>query len=173
MSNIQPTTALLVIDVQKGLFEKPTPIYNARQLLKNINALISKARQDGTPVFFIQHASEKFLEKGSDAWKLHPNIQPDAGDVVIHKLHPNAFEGTNLREELEKRGIGTLVVTGLVTHGCVRATCLGAIDERYKVTLVSDGHSSYSKDAPQLIEKWNNELSRKGAEIVEALNVRF
>lgn len=167
------TTALLVIDVQKGLFERSTPIYQAHQLLQNINILINKARQEGVPVFFIQHSSEKFLEKGSDAWKLHPDIQPAGGETVIHKVHPNAFEGTNLRGELKERGIDTLVVTGLVTHGCVKATCLGALEEGYRVRLVSDGHSSYSKDAPQLIEKWNTELSRKGAELIEAINVRF
>ena len=167
------TTALLVIDVQKGLFEKSTPIYQAHQLLLNINILINKARQEGVPVFFIQHSSEKFLEKGSDAWKLHPDIQPAGGETVIHKVHPNAFEATNLRGELKERGIDTLVVTGLVTHGCVKATCLGALEEGYRVRLVSDGHSSYSKDAPQLIHKWNTELSRKGAELIEAINIRF
>ena len=125
------------------------------------------------PVFFIQHSSEKFLEKGSDAWKLHPDIQPAGGETVIHKVHPNAFEATNLRGELKERGIDTLVVTGLVTHGCVKATCLGALEEGYRVRLVSDGHSSYSKDAPQLIHKWNTELSRKGAELIEAINIRF
>jgi len=167
------TSALLVIDVQKGLFEKSTPIYQAHQLLLNINSLISKARRKGTPVFFIQHSSEKNLEMGSDGWKLHPDIQPADGETVIHKVHPNAFEGTNFREELIKRGIDTLVVTGLVTHGCVKATCLGALEEGFRVRLVSDGHSSYSKDAPQLIEKWNTELNRKGAELFETINVSF
>ena len=167
------TSALLVIDVQKGLFEKSTPIYQAHQLLLNINSLISKARRKGTPVFFIQHSSEKNLEMGSDGWKLHPDIQPADGETVIHKVHPNAFEETNLREELKERGINTLVVTGLVTHGCVKATCLGALEEGFRVRLVSDGHSSYSKDAPQLIEKWNTELNRKGAELFETINVSF
>ena len=167
------TTALIVIDVQQGLFENTTPIYQAHQLLMNINTLISKARQDGAPVFFIQHSGEKYLVKGSDAWKLHPDIQPAMGEIIIHKVHPNAFEGTNLRGELKERGIDTLVVTGLVTHGCVKATCLGALEEGFRVRLVSDGHSSYSKDAPQLIEKWNTELSNKGAELVETASVSF
>ena len=146
----QRETSLLVIDVQKGLFEKSTPIYNAKQFLENIKTLINKARQEGIPVVFIQHSSNKTLEKGSDAWKLHPEIQPLANEVIIHKLHGNAFEGTNLREELDKRNVSRLVITGLVTHGCVKATCLGAIDEGYKIVLVSDGHSScllYTSDA--------------------------
>jgi nicotinamidase-related amidase len=64
-------------------------------------------------------------------------------------------------------------MTGLVTHGCVKATCLGAIEEGYKVVLVSDGHSSYSKDAAQLIEKWNQAIGEKGADLIEAQKVRF
>ncbi len=169
----QRATALLVIDVQKGLFEKSTSIYRAKEVLENINILICKARQEGVPVIFIQHSSQKILARGSDAWQLHPEIQPIAGEVVIHKLHGNAFEETNLREELEKRRVSVLVMTGLVTHGCVKSTCLGAIDEGYKVVLVKDGHSNYSKDAPQLIEKWNREISKKGAEVIEAQKVRF
>ena len=169
----QKETALLVIDIQKGLFEKSTPIYNAQQVLENINTLINKARQEGAPVIFIQHSSPKTLEKGSDAWKLHSEIQPLADEVIIHKLHGNAFEGTNLREELEIRNVSVLVTTGLVTHGCIKATCLGAMDEGYKVVLVSDGHSSYSKDAAQLIEKWNQAIGEKGADIIEAQKVSF
>jgi hypothetical protein len=88
--------------------------------------------------------------------------------VIFHKLHGNAFEGTNLREELEKRDVSVVITTGLVTHGCVRATCLGAMNEGFQVVLVSDGHSSYSKDAAQLIEKWNRALGENGAEVIEA-----
>jgi nicotinamidase-related amidase len=165
--------ALLVIDLQKGLFEKSTPIYSAQQVLDNINTLIDKARQAGVSVFFIQHSDNRVLVRGSDAWQMHPEIQPRAEEVVIHKLHGNAFEETNLREELEKRNVSRLIMTGLVTHGCVKATCLGAMEEGYKVVLVSDGHSSYSKDADQLIEKWNQVLSEKGAEVIEAQKVKF
>ncbi|MFZ5808974.1 MAG: cysteine hydrolase family protein [Chloroflexota bacterium] len=169
----QRVTALLVIDVQKGLFEKSTPIHKADQVLENINHLIGQARQKNMPVIFIQHSNSKTLEKGSTAWQLHPQIQPREEEVVIHKLHGNAFEETNLREELEKRNVSVVVITGLVTHGCVKATCLGALKEGYKVVLVSDGHSSYSKDAAQLIEKWNRALHEKGADLIETQKVRF
>jgi nicotinamidase-related amidase len=169
----QMAMALLVIDVQKGLFEKSTPIHRAQQVLENINALIDKARQAGVPVFFIQHSSNKILEKGSDAWQLHPEIQPLADEMIIHKLHGNAFEDTNLREELQKRNIGVLVITGLVTHLCVKATCLGAMGEGYKVVLIGDGHSNFSKDAAQLIEKWNQMIREQGADVIDTQNMSF
>ena len=74
---------------------------------------------------------------------------------MIHKLHGNAFERTNLKDILEFKGIKGVVITGLVTQGCVRATCIGANSLGYRVILVEDGHSNYSKDADKIIEEWN------------------
>ena len=167
------SSALLVIDVQKEQFEKSNPIYHADQLIQNINFLISKARQEGVPVFFIQHNADTYLKYGSDGWQMHPKIQPIADEMIIYKRHGNSFEDTNLQEELAQRNVNVVVVTGLVTHGCVKATCLGALEEGYKVLLVSDAHSSFSKDAPELIEKWNRELNSKGVVVVETKSVTF
>ncbi len=169
----QNSEALLVIDVQKGLFEKSTPIFNAEQLLENLNTLINRARTQGVPVIFIQHSNENTLVKDSDAWQLHPEIQPLNDDIIIHKRHGDAFIATNLQNELEKRNVNVLVITGLVTHGCVRATSLGAIEKGYQVFLVSDGHSNYSKDASQIIKKWNQTISEQGADLIETKAVDF
>jgi nicotinamidase-related amidase len=62
---------------------------------------------------------------------------------------------------------------GLVTHGCVKATCLGALQLGYDVTLVKDGHSSYSKDASRLIEEWNQKLNAQGCELKVASEIDF
>ncbi len=167
------SSALLVIDVQKEQFEASSPVYQADDLLRNINSLISKARQEGVPVFFVQHSADSYLKYGSEGWQLHPQIQPIAGEPIIHKRHPNSFEDTNLQEELSKRDVSMVVVTGLVTHGCVKATCLGALKQGYKVVLVSDAHSNFSKDALGMIEKWNRELSSKGVVVVETKSVSF
>ena len=58
-----------------------------------------------------------------------------------------------------------MIVTGLVTHGCVKATCLGALELGYAVVLAEDGHSSYSKDAARLVEEWNRKLGEAGAKV--------
>lgn len=166
-------TALLVIDVQKGLFERATPIYKAEAVLESINTLICEARGAEVPVIFIQHSNENTLVSGSNAWELHPQIQPSENEMIIHKRYGNAFESTDLHAELTGRNVDTLVITGLVTHGCVRATCLGAIKMGYQVILVSDGHSNFSKDAPKLIEKWNKTLHKKGADLRAAKDLEF
>ena len=165
--------ALFVIDVQQGLFNKSTPIYKAEELLDNINLLVDRAHQDGVPVFYIQHFEPRTLIKGSQDWQLHPRLQPQTRDNIIHKEHGNAFEETSLDEVLHSQNITSLVVTGLVTHGCVKATCIGALQLGYRVILVKDGHSSYSQQAAQIIDKWNEKLSEQQVEVKTASEIEF
>ncbi len=167
------SAALLVIDVQKELFEKSTPVYQADDLLERINALVQRAHAQGAAVFYIQHATKSYLVEGSEGWQLHPALSPLPGDGRIVKRHGSAFQETPLTEELAARGVRKVVLTGLVTHGCVKATCLGALDLGYQVVLVRDGHSSYSKNAAKLIEQWNAKLAEAGAELRAAEEVRF
>jgi len=168
-----PNTALLVIDVQRGLFWLKTPIYQAEQLLDNIHSLVRKAHQAGAPVVYIQHSSDKHLVLGSSAWQLHPKLNPLPDDLHIDKLQGDAFEGTPLLDELEDLQVGTVVTCGLVTHGCVKATTLGALARGYRVVLAGDTHSSFSKDAAKLITQWNAKLAEAGAEVRTAEEIEF
>jgi nicotinamidase-related amidase len=165
--------ALLVIDVQVGLFEKSILIYNAEKLLENINHLIDLAHQASVPVFFIQHSSDTVLPMGTQGWCLHPQLQPTEEDYIIHKRHPSAFDGTTLKQELDSLQIQRLVVTGLVTHGCVRATCIGAHELGYSVILVEDGHSNYHRKAKQAIVEWNRKLSQEIVELKATNAINF
>ncbi|MFN2283315.1 MAG: cysteine hydrolase family protein [Anaerolineae bacterium] len=165
--------ALLVIDVQQGLFEKSTPIYKADALLENITTLVDRAHLNDVPVIYVQHSAAKHLVKGSAEWQLHSQLHPLRADTIIHKLHGNAFEDTPLDEILRARHVTTVVVTGLVTHGCVRATCIGARKLGYNVILVKDGHSSFSKKAADLIVDWNEKLSAKQIEVRATSEITF
>jgi nicotinamidase-related amidase len=122
-------------------------------------------------VIYILHASDKVLPFGSAEWQLHPGIHPSEDDLIVHKQHGNAFEDTPLHAELAACGVGRVIVTGLVTHGCVKATCLGALALGYAVVLAEDGHSSYSKDAARLIEEWNRALCKAGAVVMPAAQI--
>jgi nicotinamidase-related amidase len=166
-------TALIVIDVQRELFKKSTRVYQAEALLANINSLINKARLAGVPITFVQHSSSAYLIEGSEGWQLHSRLHPAKEDIMIRKLHGNSFEDTPLEEKLEACGVGNLVVTGMVTQGCVRATTLGALELGYRVILVIDGHSSYSKDADKQIDKWNQKLSEAGAIVKATSEINF
>ena len=152
-------TALLVIDVQQGIFTRPTPVYKENNLIKNINMLIKRFARAGAPVFLIQHSNQKTLISGSRNWEFHPDLITNTAEAVIPKTHGNAFQDTRLREELDSRGINNIVITGLVTNGCVQATSIAGHELGYQVVLVEDGHSSYIKGAARLIRDWNRKLS--------------
>lgn len=160
MSIMRQGTALLVIDVQSGLFREKAPIFKADQLLKNIMLLIDNARVKRIPVIFVQHANRVLLVEGTDNWKLHHLLQPLEGDIRIRKNHASAFKETNLKAELEERHIRKLIAVGLTSHGCVKATCQDAKKEGYEVILVKDAHSNFHPEAGRLIEEWNEKLSR-------------
>ena len=155
-------TALLVIDVQQGLFQKPTPLYRAQEVLANINLLVERAHVAHAPVVYIQHSTDRNLVKGTDEWKLHPAMQPEPGDILIQKHHGNAFEDTPLKEKLEALHVSRLVVTGLVSNGCVNATCIGAHALGYETILVKDAHSTYHENPAATIDAFNAKLSGGG-----------
>ena len=137
--------ALLVIDLQRGLFDRPTPVHEKESLLGNISELVSAARAAGTLVVFVRH-SNKMLVAGTESWELHPVVHPHEDDLLLDKTHGDAFQDTELDRLLKAQSVGTVFVTGLVTEGCVRATCLGGLKRGYQVVLVSDAHSSFHRD---------------------------
>lgn len=169
----QDNSALLVIDVQQGLFERSTSIYNAGDLIVNINKLVDRAHANNAPVFYIQHSNQDSLVKHSPGWQFHPHIQPLTQDSIVHKQNGNAFEETGLDASLKARNVSCLVITGLISHGCVKATCLGALALGYEVTLVSDAHSNSGKQARKIIEDLNNKMVLKGARLMSTAEVAF
>jgi nicotinamidase-related amidase len=66
-------------------------------------------------------------------------IAPHPQDIVIRKQKPSAFYGTHLQSYLTYLGCDTLVVTGVSTSGCVRATVVDAFSANYKTIVVEDG----------------------------------
>jgi len=173
MTNNPQSTSLLVIDVQRGLFTRSTPIYKAEALLSNIQSLIERAHNAAIPVIYVQHESDKVFPVGSEGWQLHSSLHPRDDELIIHKRHGSAFEETSLGEELQMLGVSHLVVCGLVTHGCIKAGCQDALKKGYRVTLASDAHSNYSKDAAKIIEKWNTNLAQEGATVKPTAEIIF
>jgi nicotinamidase-related amidase len=94
--------------------------------------------------------------------------------VVVQKHHPDAFQDTNLRRELESKSIERLIITGIQTEYCVDTTCRRAYSLGYDVTLVKDAHSTWSTDhltAPQIIAHHNAVLGGWFAELKEMIEL--
>lgn len=66
-------------------------------------------------------------------------LRPVGDEMVINKTSSGAFNSTNIDQVLRNRGIDHLIITGIVTNGCVELTARDAADRGYWVTLVSDG----------------------------------
>jgi nicotinamidase-related amidase len=134
----RPNTALLVIDVQNGVVEGA----HARDaVVANVRSLVEKARRDQVPVVWVQHSDDQ-LVKGSDEWRIVPELSPGAAEPLVEKTYGDAFEDTTLEAVLSGLGVGRLVVAGAQTDECVRSTLHGAIVRAYDATLVSDAHTT-------------------------------
>ncbi len=138
-------TALLIIDTQVGLIE---PAYKGKEVLENINVLLTQARTCHIPVIYVQHDGPKGdgLEVGAATWSIHPAIAPRPGDLIVHKRASDSFYDTILKRELEAQGIKHLVVVGGQTEYCVDTTIRPATVEGYDVTLVGDAHTTEDYD---------------------------
>jgi nicotinamidase-related amidase len=134
----RPNTALLVIDVQNGVV---TGNHERDSVVANINHLVEKARSEGVPVVWVQHA-DGGLEVGSEAWEIVPELARDDAEPVVHKRYGDSFEDTELEVTLEGLGVGHLVVVGAQTDMCIRSTLHGALARGYDALLVSDAHTT-------------------------------
>jgi nicotinamidase-related amidase len=139
----RPNTALMVIDVQKGVV---ADAHQRDAVVANISTLVDKAREEGVPIVWVQHSDEQ-LEKGSDAWEYVPELARQESEPLVHKTFGDSFEDTDLEEILAKAGVGRLVVTGAQTDACIRSTIHGAFVRGYDVTLVGDAHTTEDQSA--------------------------
>jgi nicotinamidase-related amidase len=134
----RPSAALLVIDVQAGVV---ATAHKREEVLANIATLVQKARREGVPVVWVQHFDED-LVRGSDPWRIAPELDRDDAEPLIEKSYGDAFEDTALETVLSDLGVGRLVVVGAQTDACIRSTLHGALARGYDALLVSDAHTT-------------------------------
>ncbi|MEC3998471.1 cysteine hydrolase family protein [Actinacidiphila sp. DG2A-62] len=139
----RPHTALIVIDVQNGVVEGG---HERDRVVANIDTLVAKARREGVPVVWVQHSDEG-LVRGSEEWRIVPELVPGDAEPLVHKNYGDSFEATELEEVLAGLGVGRLIVTGASTDACVRSTLHGAFTRGYDTTLVSDAHTTEDQTA--------------------------
>ncbi|WP_432667707.1 isochorismatase family cysteine hydrolase [Wukongibacter baidiensis] len=165
--------ALIVIDVQQGLFNKTTQVFKGQELIQTINSLIEKFRDKRRPIIFIRHTNKSILKENSTEWQIHSELDSRDSDVKINKTKSNVFDEDLLPNFLKQNNISTIVITGLVTHGCVKAACLGGIKFCNEVVLVENGHSSFNKKAEDLINEWNKKLEDEGIQVISSNKINI
>jgi nicotinamidase-related amidase len=134
----RPKTALLVVDVQNGVVAES---HERDAVVANVGTLVERARREAIPVVWVQHSDEG-LERGSDDWRIVPELIPGEAEPLIEKNYGDSFDDTTLEDVLAGLGVGRLVVCGAQTDACIRSTLHGALVRGYDATLVCDAHTT-------------------------------
>jgi nicotinamidase-related amidase len=137
------TTALIIIDLQNDYFPGGAmELEGALEASSKARMVLDRFREQGLPVFHIQHVSARpgatFLIPGTEGVEIHALVKPPASETVLQKHYPNSFRDTGLLDLLKDRGISELVIAGMMTHMCVDATCRAAFDHGFGCTVVGD-----------------------------------
>jgi len=154
-------TALVVIDLQKGIVGRQTAPYPSDIVVKNAAALADAFRKIGLPVFLVRVA---FSPDGKDVLRplvdvpwpaqtpppgwtdIVPEMGPKPGDFVITKHQWGAFYGTELDLEFRRRGITTMVLCGIATNIGVESTARFAFEYGFNQIFAEDAMSAMSAE---------------------------
>lgn len=140
------TQALLIIDVQRALFNSPPQPFEAELVVQRINQVAQRARTAGAPVVIIQHERAKGpMSVNTEGWQLQPGLEVELDDLRVRKTTPDSFLRTNLKDLLDHKGVTELTICGYASEFCVDTTVRRAAALGYPVTLVADGHTTHDK----------------------------
>jgi maleamate amidohydrolase len=147
--------ALLIVDFVMAYLEPTSSLYaGVEDALASNERLLAAARGAGIPVIFTNveytpggadggmfyrkvPALQNF-EKGSPLGAFPPSLQPQGDELVVTKQYASSFFGTPLASTLTALGVDTLLITGLSTSGCVRASALDALQHGFAPFVVRE-----------------------------------
>jgi len=141
-----PHRVLLLLDVQEGMFTGRKAVPAATQVRINITTILNHARYKAVPPPLIIHVrndggSGEPDELGTPGWQLIHKPLP--GEQIIDKSKNNAFAGTKLGKLIPEDG--EMVVVGLQSDFCVRATCGAALSRGNTVLLIRGSHTTFDR----------------------------
>jgi len=175
---LDPNTALLVVDMQKGFDDASWGARNNPDAELRVAALLRCWRDALAPVIHVHHCSSSpagCFRPGTPGSE--PKIQavPRHGEIVYQKWVNSAFIGTTLEMDLRQRGIEDLVVVGLTTNHCVSTTVRMAGNLGFNTYVVSDATAAFERAGadgrPRPAEDVHNaalgDLHQEFAEVVD------
>lgn len=149
--------ALILIDFARAYFDPASSLYAAVEPEREVAAEVcGAARAVGIPVIFTrveydpedpQLGTNQFYRKvsalrnfdrGNPMADFTDQLRPAPGEAVLTKAYPSAFFGTSLAADLASLSVDTLLITGLSTSGCVRATALDALCHGFVPVVIED-----------------------------------
>jgi len=163
MPNLDPaTTALVLVDLQKGIVSRPTAPYSGADVVKTSIEIATRFRQAGATVVLVNVGfSPDFKDALRQPVDQAPPVPPGGfpagfmdladglaqpGDLRITKRQWGAIYGTELDLQLRRRGIKTIVLGGIATNIGVESTARQAWEHGYAMVLVEDATSGMSAE---------------------------
>jgi nicotinamidase-related amidase len=163
MLNLSATnTALILIDLQKGIVGMPTQPYSGPAVLDRGRELAERFRAAKAPVVLVNVAFSPNLADALKAPVDRPLAAPPGGfpegwsdladgladpsDIRITKRQWGAFYGTELDLQLRRRGVTTVVIGGIATNMGVESTARAAHEHGYAVVLAEDATAAFSAE---------------------------
>ena len=138
---ISPNAALLIVDMQNGIDRPTLGRRNNPDAERNIALLLDAWRRAGRPIVHVRHISrspDSIFWPGQSGVEFQPRFVPLSGEHVVEKNVPDAFAQTGLERWLHTRGIGQLVIVGVITNNSVEATARSAGNLGFEAIVVSD-----------------------------------
>ena len=156
-------TAIVVIDLQKGITSRETQPYSAKEVIENTAKLLKAFRKNNMPVFLVRVSSSPDSkdrlnlitdiswpagagQMPADWSEIVPELSPESDAIVITKKQWGAFYGTDLDLQLRRRKIDTIVLCGISTNIGVESTARFAYEYGYNQIFAEDAMSSMSKE---------------------------
>ena len=146
--------ALVVVDMCRGFIDPSSPLgFKCDELIQANIILVNKFREMNLPVIFtttiyrdISEASVfrskipalNILKPGSEETSFLAELSPDSKDILIEKKFASSFFGTNLADDLRRMNVDSVVISGVTTSGCVRATALDSLQNNFLTTVAED-----------------------------------
>ncbi len=182
---IDPSRAvLLVMDYQNGIIGM---IDNGDKLLQTTQDLIRSFRDHGGTIGYVRVGfadgelegapatsgmarnvtpeRREVMHADHPATQIHESIAPQEGDIVVRKTRVGAFSTTDLHEQLQSRGVDTLLLAGISTSGCVLSTVLDAFDRDYRVIVLADACADPDAEVHRFLL---DHVFTKRGEVIEA-----
>jgi maleamate amidohydrolase len=157
--------ALLIVDVIKGFTDPDCPLGSEANSVVEANCQLMDIfhsnhwpiylttvvydNDDQASVFRARVPALNVLKRGSHWCEIDPRLPLSSSDTIIEKTHASAFHGTNLADQLRNEGVDSLVVAGLTTSGCVRASAVDGLQHNFKVVVPKEATGDRDPSAHQ------------------------
>ena len=178
--------ALVVVDMCRGFIDTSSPLgFECKELIQANIILVDRFREMNLPIIFTttiyRDESEasvfrskipalNILKPGSEETSFLKELSPSSNELLVEKKFASAFFQTNLADELSKMNVDSIIVSGVTTSGCVRATALDSLQNNFLTTVAEDcvGDRNQNAHRANLFD-----LQAKYADVIHSNQILF